>query len=144
MGGQLWCAVVTVAYRRGAAGVNSLLFSQAQAGFVRQGSLLLSFFKRKAFALQKLILLKMIRRSRKAFAPIWRFANKFNLPLHSATRANTLYSVLTALCSHPKTFPLKSFGRPFSKGRGGVGGNAPDICRWSAGQRPKKLSILTE
>ena len=58
MGGQLWCAVVTVAYRRGMAGVNSLLFSQAQAGFVRQGSLLLSFSQEESFCDAKAYLIE--------------------------------------------------------------------------------------
>ena len=55
----------------------------------------------------------------------------------SAGRANTLYSVLTARCSHRKTFPQKSFRSSlFQKAGGGVGGEAPDIAGGVYGTKP--------
>ena len=105
---------VSDARRRGAVKSASIPFFLKQSGICLSGSLLLSFLNRYAFAEQKRFLLRTLRRSLKHTRRYKRTsliktksarAERF-LPKSLAVRpnrkrfeANTLYPVLTALCS---------------------------------------------
>ena len=126
-------------YRRGTAKCGSVPFSPKRSGICPSRFTFIKFSQEESFCSAKADLIENVSAESEAFASIWRFANKFNLPLHSATRANTLYSVLTALCSHPKNFSVEKFWSRFfrlaceTEGRG-VRGNAPRNYKLCAAQ----------
>ena len=128
MSGQLYCAVRAQRSPHGMVEVESLPFSYSHSGICSPRFTFIKFFQEVRFCCAKAYFIENVSAKPEVFRRYK--ANRFNLPLRIAGRADTLYSKLTARCSHPKTFPLKSFGPAFSKAGGGVGGNAPDIRLW--------------
>ena len=103
MSGQFGCSVYTDVYRKGMAEVESPPFSYSHNVIYSPRLTFIKFFQEVRFCFAKAYFIENVSAKPETFR---RFeANRFNLTLRIATRANTLYSVLTALCSHPKTFP---------------------------------------
>ena len=90
---------VPIAHRRGAAKTASELFSLLLSGICSPRFTFIKFFQEVRFCCAKAYFIENVSAKAEVFRRYK--ANRFNLPLCIATRAISLYSVLTALCSHP-------------------------------------------
>ena len=127
----------------------SALFFLKRSGICSPRFTFIKFFQEVRFCCAKAYFIENVSAKPEVFRRYK--ANRFNLPLRIAGRANTLYSILTALCSHRKNFSVEKFwSRFFKSGQvqggalpaggilRGVRGNAPRDHKLSAAQNPSR------
>ena len=123
MGGQPYYFVRVRRLSQGLSGIASLPFSLKRIGLCSTWFTFIKFFQEVRFCKAKAYFIVIVSAKPETFR---RFeANRFNLPLRIAGRADTLYSVLTALCSHRKNFSVEKFWSRFFKSGQVQGGALP-------------------
>ena len=96
--------------------VESLPFSYSHSGICLPRLIFNKFFQEVRFCKAKAYFIENVSAKPEVFRRYK--ANRFNLPLRIAGRAISLYSELTALCSHRKNFSVEKFSlQPFSSAR---------------------------